>query len=204
MTGSAYLGALLPVTSSWAVAPMAGQFALRGQSGAPRRLSAPVFLNGGGGEGVRAFSPLPWMGAMQSCTHRHVPAVLSRRLTLPARQGISKVLPRSCHAVPFSSARTAEYDHKSPRGYSDDITGPLRLQDRPELALQCPYRLAAFGRDVVKGQLPLAVGEQAVQRSVRYSHFSRVPRLRGNCLADPPRGLLGALTDFCQKAHRAA
>ena len=125
MTGSAYLGALLPVTSSWAVAPMAGQFALRGQSGAPRRLSAPVFLNGGGGEGVRAFSPLPRMGAMQSCTHRHVPAVLSRRLPLPARQGISKVLPRSCHAVPFSSARTAEYDHKSPRGYSDDITGPL-------------------------------------------------------------------------------
>ena len=27
-----------------------------------------------------------------------------------------------------------------------------------ELALQCPYRLAAFGRDVVKGQLPKRFG----------------------------------------------
>ena len=38
-----------------------------------------------------------------------------------------------------------------------------------------------------------------LQHRVGSSHFSRVPRLRGNCWADPPRGLLGGLTDFCQQ-----
>ena len=55
-------------------------------------------------------------------------------MPLPAGQGISRVLPRSCHAEPCPSARKAENDHKSPGGYSDDITGHLsRLSFNSEL-----------------------------------------------------------------------
>ena len=82
------------------------------------------------------------MSAMQSCTHRHVPAVLSRRPPLPAGQGISRVLPRSCHAGPCPSARKAENDHKSPGGYSDDITGHL---SRLSFNVQASYVSAPRG-----------------------------------------------------------
>ena len=99
MTGRAYLGVLLPVTSSWAVAPMAGQFALRGQSGAPRRLSAPVFLNGGGGGGGQSVQPL----ASDGCNAvLHAPTCSSRVVTPAAtpcqagnQQGLAALLPCS-------------------------------------------------------------------------------------------------------------
>ena len=94
MTGSAYLGALLPVTSSWAVAPMAGQFALRGQSGAPRRLSAPVFLNGGGGRGSERSAPcLGWVQCSLARTDMFQPCCHAGCHSLPGRESA-----RSCRA----------------------------------------------------------------------------------------------------------